>query len=97
MTRVRLSVDVEPELRRRVRMAAASKDQSVKEWLESVLERELGNLGRTPEDVAWMESDLSHLGGYEPYEWVEGELDDGIPVRHEPGRGLRIEGSKRSA
>jgi predicted transcriptional regulator len=56
VTRVRLSVDVDPELRRRVRMAAASKDQSVKEWLEDVLRRELK---RTDEDIAWMESDLS--------------------------------------
>lgn len=51
MTRVRLSVDVEPELRRRVRVAAASRDQSVKEWLEGVLQRELGRMN---EDVAWM-------------------------------------------
>jgi hypothetical protein len=94
VTRVRLSVDVDPELRRRVRMAAASKDQSVKEWLEDVLERELK---RTDEDVAWMESDLSHLGVYGPYEWAEGELEDEAPVRYEPGQGLRIEGGKRSA
>ncbi len=94
MTRVRLSVDVDPELRRRVRMAAASKDQSVKEWLEEVLKRELR---RTDEDIAWMESDLSRLGEYEPYPWTEGELEDEAPVRYEPGRGLRIEGGKRSA
>jgi hypothetical protein len=94
VTRVRLSVDVDPELRRRVRMAAASKDQSVKKWLEDVLERELK---RTDEDVAWMESDLSHLGVYGPYEWAEGELEDEAPVRYEPGQGLRIEGGKRSA
>lgn len=94
MTRVRLSVDVDPELRRRVRMAAASKDKSVKEWLEEVLERELK---RTDEDIAWMESDLSRLGEYGPYEWAEGELEDETPVRYEPGRGLRVEGSKRSA
>ena len=87
MTRVRLSVDVDPELRRRVRMAAASKDQSVKEWLESVLERELK---RTDEDIAWMEGDLSRLGEYEPYEWAEGELEDETPVRYEPGQGLRV-------
>lgn len=92
MTRVRLSVDVEPELRRRVRMAAASRDQSVKKWLEDVLERELK---RTDEDVAWMESDLSRLGEYEPYDWAEGELEDESPVRYEPGRGLRVEGGKR--
>ena len=80
-------MDVDPELRRRVRMAAASKDQSVKEWLEGVLERELE---RTLEDIAWMEGDLSRLGEYEPYEWAEGELEDETPVRHEPGRGLRV-------
>ena len=94
MTRVRLSVDVDPELRRRVRMAAASKDQSVKEWLEDVLKRELK---RTEEDIAWVESDLSRLGEFEPYEWTEGELENETPVRYEPGRGLRIEGGKRSA
>ncbi len=93
MTRVRLSVDVDPELRRRVRMAAASKDQSVKEWLEGVLERELE---RTDEDIAWMEGDLSRLGEYEPYEWAEGELEDETPVRYEPGQGLWVEGDKRS-
>ena len=93
MTRVRLSVDVDSELRRRVRMAAASKDQSVKEWLEAVLERELK---RTDEDIAWMESDLSHLGEYGSYEWAEGELEDEAPVRYERGQGLRIEGGKRS-
>jgi hypothetical protein len=87
VTRVRLSVDVDPELRRRVRMAAASKDQSVKEWLEGVLERELM---RTDEDIAWMEGDLSRLGEYEPYEWAEGELEDETPVRYEPGQGLRV-------
>jgi len=96
VTRVRLSVDVEAGLRRRVRMAAASKDQSVKEWLEDVLERELK---RTEDDVAWMESDLSRLGEYEPYEWVEGELEDEVPVRYEPGRGMRVAkpGGKRGA
>jgi predicted transcriptional regulator len=92
--RVRLSVDVDPELRRRVRIAAASKDQSVKEWLEDVLERELK---RTDEDYAWMESDLSRLGEYEIYEWAEGELENEAPMRYEPGRGLRVEGGKRSA
>ena len=89
-----MSVDVDPELRRRVRMAAASKDQSVKEWLEDVLERELK---RTDEDIAWMESDLSLLGEHGPYEWAEGELENETPVRYESGQGLRIEGGKWSA
>ncbi len=89
-------MDVDPELRRRVRVAAASKDQSVKEWLEDVLKRELR---RTDEDIAWMEGDLSRLGEYEPYEWSDGELEDETPVRFEPDRGLRVAkpGGKRSA
>lgn len=94
MSRVRLSVDVDPELRRRVRMAAASKDQSVKEWLEDVLKRELK---RTDEDIAWIEGDLSRLGEFEPYEWAESELEDETPVRYQPGWGLRVEGGKRDA
>ena len=52
---------------------------------------------QTSEDRAWMESDLSRLGEYEPYEWAEGELDDMTPVRYEPGRGLWVEGDKRRA
>jgi len=46
-----------------------------------------------------MEGDLSHLGEFEPYDWSEGELEDETPVRHEPGRGLRVAkpGGKRSA
>lgn len=87
MARVRLSVDVELELRRRVRMAAASRDQSVKEWMEELLNRELR---RTDEDIGWMDSDLSGLGGFDLYEWDEGELEDEVPVKHEPGVGLRI-------
>ena len=96
VARVRLSVDVEPELRRRVRVAAASRDQSVKEWLEDVLERELK---RSDEDIAWMEGDLSRLGEFEPYEWAEGELDDETSVSYEPGQGLRVAkpGGKKNA
>lgn len=96
MARVRLSVDVEPELRRRVRVAAASRDLSVKEWLEDLLKRELT---RADEDAAWMDSDLSRLGEFDPYEWDEGELEDEAPVRHEPGCGLRVSepGDERGA
>jgi plasmid stability protein len=87
MARVRLSVDVEPDLRRRVRIAAASKDQSVKDWIEQVLEDAL----EYDEERAWMESDLSRLGEFEPYEWEEGELEEGEPVSYEPGVGPVIE------
>ena len=64
VARVRLAVDVDPELRRRIRMAAASRDQSVKQWLEDVLADAL----ESEKSRAWMDSDLSRLGEVEPYE-----------------------------
>ncbi len=36
---------------------------------------------QTQEDKNWLESDLSSLENYEPYEWQEGELEEGIPVK----------------
>lgn len=84
MGRVRLSVDVEPELKRRVRIAAAREDLSVKEWVEEVLSRALTEEARkrpseAEENAVWLEEDLSELSEIEPYEWSEGELDEGAP------------------
>ena len=45
----------------------------------------------TPADQAWLDSDLSNLGAYEPYEWAEGELEQGKPVKYIPGKGFVIE------
>jgi hypothetical protein len=45
------------------------------------------------EDRAWMDSDLSRLGEFEPYDW--GDLDPataGHPIVFEEGRGFVIEG-----
>jgi hypothetical protein len=36
---------------------------------------------RTQEDIEWLERDLSSLDNYEPYEWQEGELQEGLPVK----------------
>lgn len=41
MERARLTVDLTPDLKRRVRMAAASRDETVKVWVERALLREL--------------------------------------------------------
>lgn len=41
MERVRLSADVEPELRRRVRVAAAASDRKVSDWIAEAVKREL--------------------------------------------------------
>jgi polyhydroxyalkanoate synthesis regulator phasin len=36
---------------------------------------------RTQEDLDWLERDLSGLDNYEPYEWQERELQEGLPVK----------------
>jgi len=36
---------------------------------------------RTQEDTDWLEIDLSGLDNYEPYEWQEGELQEGLTVK----------------
>lgn len=43
------------------------------------------------QDREWLDSDLSNLGSYEPYDWQPGELEIGKPVRYVPGVGLVIE------
>jgi hypothetical protein len=45
----------------------------------------------TTADQAWLDSDLSNLGAHEPYEWAEGELEQGKPVKYIPGKGFVIE------
>ena len=47
--RVRLSIDVEPELRRRVKIAAARHDQSVREYVEDALRQALDQEPETGE------------------------------------------------
>ena len=45
MARTRLTIDVDPELRRRIRIAVASRDETIKDFLERAILRELGGLG----------------------------------------------------
>ena len=44
--------------------------------------------GMNDEDRAWLESDLSRLGEYPPYELTEEQLAGELPIRHVPGVGL---------
>jgi hypothetical protein len=44
MARTRLTVDVDPELRRRIRLAVASRDETIKDFLERAILRELADL-----------------------------------------------------
>lgn len=45
---------------------------------------------REDDDAQWLQSDLSHLGSYEPYDWQPGELNEGQPVKYFPGKGVVI-------
>lgn len=87
--RVRLSVDVEPQLKQRLKVAAALRDISVKELVEQAIDHELAM--EPPESAAldrrWMDSDLSGLGRYEPYQWQAGEIDEGEPPTLGPTHG----------
>lgn len=42
------------------------------------------------EDIAWLETDLSNLSEYEPYEWRSGELEQGMPVEIDLNKGVII-------
>ncbi|QFS46740.1 DUF2281 domain-containing protein [Nostoc sphaeroides] len=47
-------------------------------------------------DAGWLETDLSNLGSYEPYDWHPGELDKGLPVKYVEGDLIvQAEGSKK--
>jgi len=41
-------------------------------------------------DVEWLESDLSNLDSYDPYDWQPGELDEGLPLKYVPGVGIVV-------
>jgi hypothetical protein len=45
---------------------------------------------RTEDDTAWLNSDLSNLGSYDPYDWQPGELEAGLPVKYIAGKGVVI-------
>ena len=41
-------------------------------------------------ESGWLDTDLSRLGEYEPYEWEPGELGSGKPVKYIDGIGLVV-------
>lgn len=46
--------------------------------------------GLDEESRTWLESDLSRLGEFEPYDWEEGEANEGESITFVPGRGLVV-------
>lgn len=57
-------------------------DERLREVLDflNYLVRSQDNL-QTRQDRDWLESDLSGLESYDTYEWQEGELEEGLPVK----------------
>lgn len=51
MARVMLATEIDAELRRQIEIAAASRDESVDEWVARVIMRELSRLHHASEDV----------------------------------------------
>ncbi|MEO0849563.1 MAG: hypothetical protein AAFY50_24550 [Cyanobacteria bacterium J06648_1] len=53
---------------------------------------ELDNTSQTKldieQDAGWLETDLSNLGEYEPYEWATGELEQGSALEIDSDRGI---------
>lgn len=51
--------------------------------------------GRNEEDDAWLNSDGSQLGEFEPYDWGPGGPPPTIPVEYVPEKGPIVRGRKR--
>jgi hypothetical protein len=49
--KVKLSVEMEPGLRRQVKIAAAGRDQSIREWLLGAIHHELEHEGEEAEEL----------------------------------------------
>ncbi len=61
-----MSVEVEPELRRRVKIAAANKDQSIKEWIRGAILRELEEEYDGAEELILPPAGVKPRGGKNP-------------------------------
>lgn len=47
-------------------------------------------LAEEQDKIAWLETNLSNLSEYEPYEWESEELDRGLPVKIDSEKGVLI-------
>ncbi|WP_334840712.1 DUF2281 domain-containing protein [Nostoc sp.] len=66
------------------------------EWRKDNSQESLLSLVSEESDAGWLETDLSNLGGNEPYDWQPGELDKGLPVKYIEGNLIvQAEGSKK--
>ncbi len=62
MAKVKLTLEVEPELRRRIKLSATARDESLREWVHRAILRELeaegsGNSGTYEEEQEYYPSE----------------------------------------
>lgn len=79
MARVTLAAEIDAELRRQIEIAAASRDETVDEWIERVIEHELLRLYQASGDVEIVRAEPGRkpLGLSDPPRLVgEGTLAD---------------------
>jgi hypothetical protein len=74
MARIRLTADVEPELRRQVKIAAASSDTSVSQWVEDAIRRELDGGARYENGITWPAPGAKPRGSMNPIKLRGGGL-----------------------
>ena len=60
--------------------------------LTDVLEYRVPTPPPAEDERAWLDADVSRLGEIDPYEWGEGEADEGETLRFVPGQGLVVVG-----
>jgi hypothetical protein len=53
------------------------------------LKQQLPNRGI--QERSWLDSDLSRLGEFEPYDWQLGEIEAGKPVKYIPSVGMVVD------
>ena len=76
-----------------VQVPGATRTDAVRMVLQKGLESlEADAEAMSPEDRAWLGSDLSRLGEFEPYDFAGLDPDSlGLPVRHLPGGAFLVE------
>ena len=78
--RARLSIDIEPELRRRIKIAAAERDLSIREYVVAILQRALADeASRPPEAEAADWTQLSGRSFARDWESEEDQVYDDLP------------------
>lgn len=65
MAKVKLTLEVEPELRRRIKLSATSRDESLREWVQRAIlhELEAEDSGKSDVGEEWQEGYHSSRGG----------------------------------